>query len=99
LLLELLGYRRRRYRGDGFSVQIKSKVREGISVIYKRHGVTLDLRGERTGKGWKGIQVSIPREIETAEACQIASDVETALRGMDYEYVIVRGPETLAKSK
>jgi hypothetical protein len=98
-LPKLLGYRPRKYRDDQFSVQIKSMAREGVAVFYKRNEVSLELKGERTGSKWEGIQVIIPSEVEITRVPQMAQDLETALRAMDYEYVIVRGLETLAKSK
>jgi len=98
-LHEMLGYRRRTYTDDEFSVQIKSMHREGISVSYKRQGTTLDIRGERTDKKWEGLQMSISEEIVRDRAEQIALDLEKAFREMNYEYTIIQGLKTLATSK
>jgi hypothetical protein len=98
-LLRVIGYRRRKYNGHGFSVQIKSEVREGVSIVYKRHEVSLVLKGERTRRKWEGIQVSIPMDVERAQASQVVLDLKTAFGEMDYEYDIARGLETLARSR
>jgi len=98
-LLKLLGYRARKHSGDGFSVEIRSLVREGILVIYTRSGMSLDLVGERTGRKWETIQVEIPRKDDMAQVLQIAADLKSAFRAMNYEYDIVSGLETLARSK
>jgi hypothetical protein len=99
LFLKLLGYRPRKYSGDGLSVEIKSLVREGILVIYKRSGMSLNLIGERTGRKWETLQVEVPRKDDVAQVSQIAADLERAFRAMDYEYDISSGLETLARSK
>jgi hypothetical protein len=89
-LLELLGYREREYRGDDFSVRIESIMREGVSVVHSRHGVRLNLSGERIGGKWEGIEVHIPQEVEAAQVPSIADDLEVAFRAMGYGYVITR---------
>jgi hypothetical protein len=99
LLLEMLRYRRRTYIGEGFSVRIRSMVREGVSVSYKRQDMTLDIKGDRTGKNWEQLQLSIPEEIGRTKAIQIALDLETAFIEMNYQYAITQGLETLRKSK
>jgi hypothetical protein len=98
-LRRLLGYRSRTYSSDDFSVQIKSLKREGVLVTYVRDGTRLDITGERTGRKWEAVQLSIPKEVEMGQIAQIASDLETAFQAMDYEYDITSGLQTLARSK
>ncbi len=88
-LLEMLGYRRNTYRGSDFSVRVKPRVREGVSITYQRAGAKVELLGERYGKGWNGIQTRIPYGTEGAQAAQMAADLETAFREMNYEHVRV----------
>lgn len=88
--LKLLGYRDRDYRGDGFSVRIEPVMREAISIVYSRHGTTLNLSAERIGRKWEGIGVSIPAQEVGVELPQVVRDLETAFRAMGYGYVISR---------
>jgi hypothetical protein len=97
--LRALGFRRQKYSSHIFSVEIKTMVRGGVSIVYKREGITLELGGERTGRNWERIQVSIPLDIDLTQASQVARDLVTALNEMNYEYDITRGLETLARSK
>jgi hypothetical protein len=89
-LQKLLGNRGDKYRGDGFFVRIEPNVREVVSVIYKRHGTSLKLQGERIGEKEKGIHVRILQEIDAAQLTQIVSDLESAFKAMHYAYVIDR---------
>jgi hypothetical protein len=89
-LLKLLGYRDRDYRGDDFSLHIEPIMREGISVVYTRHGANFKLSGERIGGKWEGIEVLIPEEVESAQVPQIVRDLETAFEAIGYGYVIAR---------
>lgn len=98
-LLKLLGYRPRKYSGDGFSVEIQSLVREGVLVIYRRPNMSLDLVGERTGRKWGRIQIEVPENDGMTRVSQIALDLEAAFKAMDYEYDISSGLEILARSQ
>jgi hypothetical protein len=89
-LLKLLGYRDLKYRGNDFSVRIKTTVREGVSVLYMREGMSLNLSGERIGRKWEGIEMHIPPEVGAGQTPQIVRDLETAFGAMRYGYVIAR---------
>jgi hypothetical protein len=89
-LLKLLSNRGDKYRGNGFSVRIEPNVREAVSVIYKRHGTSLKLYGERISGKEKRIHVRILQEIDAAQLTQIVSDLESAFKAMQYSYVIDR---------
>jgi hypothetical protein len=97
-LLKLLGYRQRQYQGDGFSVRIKSKFREGVSLDYESDGKSYEFLGERSGKRWEGIRVAVPSAMTGDQAREIARDLEIAFKAMDYKYVIEHGLETLGQS-
>jgi hypothetical protein len=96
-LLEILGYRRRRYSGDGFSIHIRSLSREGICIAYNRGGLRLDMVGEQTGRS-KGIGLSIPQNVDEVSAKQIVTDLEVGFKAMKYEYDIEQGLKLLARS-
>lgn len=89
-LRKLLGYRAREFRGDGFSVRIDPVFREAISVIYTRQGKSLKLSGERIVRTWEGIDVQLPAGLDDAEVPQTVRDLEAALIGLRYSYVITR---------
>jgi hypothetical protein len=96
-LLKMLGYRDRDYHGDQFSVRIDPQIREGVSVIYTRSGISLTLSGERIGRKWEGIEVHVPGDLDSEQAVQVARDLEAAFMGLGYDYVIARktGIETV----
>lgn len=92
-IFKKLGYRDREYRGSDFRVRIKPIMREAVSVIYTRDGSTLELSGERIGRRWEGVQVSIPCEVQQERASEVARDLETAFQALGYGYVIGRPGE------
>src|ERR1700758_2423936 len=92
-LLKKLGYRDRRYRGSNFCVRIERMRRDGVRVIYTCQGTSLNLDGQRIGTKWGRIEVYIPGDRDAAQAAQIARDLETAFRAMDYSYIIARSAD------
>lgn len=89
-LLKKLRYRDREYRGSDFHVRIEPIMREAVSVIHTRHGITLNLSGQLIGRRWEGVEVHIPHEVEVEQASQVARDLETAFQALGYGYVIAR---------
>lgn len=93
-LRKILGYRKREYHGDDFSVRIEPIFRENISVVYTRRGTQLTLDAARIGNRWQDIEVLIPQETESGEVARIVHDLEIAFGEMRYRYVIARKTET-----
>jgi len=89
-LFDKLGYGDREYRGADFSVRVEQGFRELVTVIHTRQGTTRRLDGERIGKGWNGIRIHLPRDVDPAEVPQLVSDLEAAFGAMRYGYVISR---------
>jgi hypothetical protein len=89
-LLRLLGYRDREYSGNDFSVRIELVGREGVSVIHRRQGTSLNLSGDRIGRKREAIELHIPQDVEATQIPQIVRDIETAFVAMRYGYVIAR---------
>jgi hypothetical protein len=83
-LFKLFGYGDREYRCVDFSVRIEPIFREVVSVAYARHNKTANLGGERIGKRWQGIAISIPPEIPPDEVPQMVRDLELAFAAMGY---------------
>ncbi len=78
------------YRTGEFAVRVEPIVREAVSVIYTRDGVSLNLDAERIGSKWEGIEVLIPQEVEAGQVPQLVRDLQTAFAAMQYGYVITR---------
>ena len=89
-LSKKLGYRDREYRGDDFSVRVEPGFREIVTVVLTREPTTRRLDGERIGKGWKGIRIHLPRDVDPGDVPEIVRDLETAFGAMRYGYVISR---------
>lgn len=89
LLFKLLGLRPNEFRDRNFRVRIESIFRENVSVVHTRDSETINFDGERYGKKWHGIRVYIPEVVERAQLLQIVQDLETALKAMRHEYVIL----------
>jgi len=89
-LLRLLGYRDHEYCGDDFSVRIELVGREGVSVIHRRQGTSLNLSGDRIGRRREAIELHIPQDVQATPVPQIVRDLETAFVAMGYGYVIAR---------
>jgi len=87
---KLLGVRPNNFRNAEFSLRIESIFRENISVSYTRGSKYFNFEGERFGKKWGAIQVFISQDIDQTELQQLVRDLETALKAMRFEYVIVR---------
>lgn len=90
---KLLDRGRHEYSGPDFRVRIEPVFREAVSVVYSHSGRTVRLGGEYIGSKWSGIQVVIPQEITTAEACRIAGDLAVAFESMEYGYVVLHALE------
>jgi hypothetical protein len=78
------------YRGNGYCFRVKCVVREVVSVEYSRGEYSLTLGGERFGKRWESIAVSIPQDVDREEATQIASDLAIGFEAMNCAYIINR---------
>lgn len=89
-LRKVFGPRAREYRGDDFSVRIKSVFREAVSVIYTRQGRTLTFGGELIGSKWQGISVQLAPDLEESQVTQIVRDLEAGFIALKYGYVITR---------
>jgi hypothetical protein len=98
-LLKRLGYRNRHYCGEGFSVRIEPMGREALYVNYKRADTKYSLDGQYIGRGWGGVEVWVPLDIDSVEAQRITQDLKAAFEPMSYGYIIVRqtGVEIVAE--
>jgi len=63
-LLRLLGYRDHEYCGEDFSVRIELVGREGVSVIHRPQGTSLNLSGDRIGRKREAIELHIPQDVQ-----------------------------------
>jgi hypothetical protein len=78
------------YNGNDFSVRVRPRFRENVSVIYTHHGTELSLDGERIGGRWEGVQVLIPSDLEAEKVTTLVSHLEAAFQALGLGYVIVR---------
>ena len=78
------------YHGDDFSVRVRPRFREGVSVIYTRHGTELSLDGERVGSKWEGIKVLVPPDLEVEKVTRLVNHLEVAFLALGLGYVIIR---------
>jgi hypothetical protein len=94
---KLLGRHGREYRGPDFSVRMETIFREVVAVIYTRNGSSLKLSGERFGRKWETISVSIPEGVEAGQLPSIVNDLKIAFEALRYDYLITRktGIETV----
>lgn len=78
------------YHGADFSVRVKPRFREAVSVIYSYQGAQIELDGERIGSKWEGIKVLIPPDLEIEKVTSVVSDLESAFQALGFGYVITR---------
>jgi hypothetical protein len=78
------------YHGVDFSVRVRPRSREAVSVIYKHRGTQLDLGGERIGSKWEGIKVLIPSDLEVEKVTILVNHLEVAFHALGLGYVIIR---------
>ena len=90
-----MSYDDREFVGESFSVSIVPVFREVIRVIHSRDGSSLPLDGEHISSSVSvnqngGIGVRIPQSVEPARLSQIVRDLQHALAGLGYGYLIDR---------
>lgn len=81
------------YHGADFSVRVRPRFRENVTVIYTRDGVQISLDGERIGSKWEGIQVLIPSDLEAEKVAGLVNHLEVAFQALGLGYVIIRMAE------
>jgi hypothetical protein len=90
-----MSYDDREFVGESFSVSIVPVFREVVRVIHTRDGSSLPLDGEHISSSISvnqnaGIGVRIPQSVEPARLSQIVRDLQEALGGLGYVYLIDR---------
>ena len=73
-----------------YSLRIKPRFRELVEVFYSEDGRKYCLSGERVGREWRQINLSMPRTFPVDDLERVVGNLAAGLRKLGHEFVIYK---------